>query len=192
MRHLLAVIAVLLPLALRGAEKQHELMMSMDDKFTVAETEKWSVTVEKQLDLRLADVRIEPKNDKSFSLMLYFKCDTPDLAQFDSPAKIERSVQSSSEKYLSETVEKTIELKKVDTNGWYGYYTILTDAKLAPLAKIPKGKFKYITRGMVRLSQDSALGFSLMSNDLDSPLYKELFNYILSFVKPKKTAQSVK
>lgn len=186
MKHLLAVVAILFPLAVGGTEMMHVLRMSLDDQFTVAETEKWSVTVERLLTLRFADVRIEPKNDRSFSLMLYFKCDTPDLAQFDSPKKIECSVRTSSEKYLSGTVEKKIELKKLNIKGWYGCYTVLTDAELATKMKIPKGEFKYITRGMVRLSQDSALGFSLMSNDLDSPQYKELFEYIMSFVKTKK------
>lgn len=70
--------------------------MSLDERFMVAETEKWSVTVEKLLPLRFADVRIEPKNDSGFSLMLFFKCETPDLAQFDSPEKMGRSVVSSS------------------------------------------------------------------------------------------------
>jgi hypothetical protein len=70
--------------------------------------------------------------------------------------------------------------------GWYGWYAVLTDAKLANKAKIPDGEFKYMTRGMVRLSPDSALGFSLMTNELDTPEYKKLFDYICSFIKEKK------
>jgi hypothetical protein len=172
-----------------GAETKRELRLSLDDRFTVADTEKWTVKVEKELPLRLADVRVEPKKDSSFSLMLYLKCDTPDLAAYDSPERIEQSVRSSSEKYLGATVEKKVELKQLNVKGWYGWYTVLTDAKLAKLADIPEGEFKYITRGMVRLSKDSVLGFSLMTNDLGGPEYKQLLDYISSFVKAKKAPE---
>jgi hypothetical protein len=186
MKRLFAIFVVLTPLVARAEETKHELVMSVEDRFTVAETEKWSVAVEKELSLRFANVKILPKKDKSFSLMLYFKCDTRDLAQFDSPAKIERAVRVSSEKYLPGAVEKKIDLKKLKTGGWYGCYTVITDAELAEKKEISQGEFKYITRGMIRLSKDSALAFSLMSNDLDGPEYKEVFKYIISFVKPKK------
>jgi hypothetical protein len=186
MKRLIAFIVVLMPLVARAEEKKHELVMSMDDRFTVAETAKWSVEIEKELALRFANVKILPKKDRTFSLMLYFKCDTPDLAQFDSPAKIERAVRASSEKYLPGAVEKRIELRKLKPGGWYGCYTVITDAELAGKKEVSPGEFKYLTRGMIRLSKDSALAFSLMSNDLDGQEYKEVFKYILSFVKAKK------
>jgi hypothetical protein len=41
-------------------------------------------------------------------------------------------------------------------------------------------------RGMIRLSNDSALGFSLMinNNDVNTALFKEIMSYILKFEKP--------
>jgi hypothetical protein len=201
MKQLIAVIALLLPLAAYGVEekaaekkdngKKYELTMSLNDRFIVADTEQWSVAIEKVLPLRFADVRVSPNKASTFSLMLYFKCDTPDLAIFNSPEKIRRSVRSSSGKYLPHVVEKEIALKDLNPKGWYGCYTVLTDAELAGKPEIPKGQFKYMTRGMVRLSPDSALGFSLMTNELDSPQYKELFDYILSFVKPKEKLKEI-
>jgi hypothetical protein len=164
-------------------KERHELMMSLDDTFVVSETDEWKVDVQRLLTLRYADVNITPKQDYSFDMQLYFKCDTPDLAQFDSSEKMKKSTMSSSEKYLPYIVEKEIELKKLNIKGWYGWYTIFTDAKLANMSKIPEGKFKYMTRGIVRLSPKSALAFSLMTNELDTPEYKKLFDYILSFVK---------
>jgi hypothetical protein len=186
MKHLFAILIVLMPLAVHGQEKSQALIMNAADRFTVADTAKWSVSVEKLQPLRFADVKVKPKKDSSFSLMLYFKSDTPDVAQLNSPEKIEQSVKRSSEQYLSGAVEKKIELKKLKANGGYGCYAVFTDAKLAQQTEIPKGQFKYVTRGMVRVSPYSALGFTLMSNDLDGPQYNEVFNYILSFVKPKK------
>jgi hypothetical protein len=165
---------------------QHELRMSLDDTFVVAETNEWKVDVQRVETLRFADVNITPKKDKSFNMQLFFKCDTRDSAQFDSTDKIKMSVMSSSEKYLPYIVEKNIELKEMNAKGWYGWYTILTDAELASNPKIPDEEFKYMTRGMVRLSPDSVLGFILMTNEIDTPKYKKLFDYIESFIKEKK------
>ena len=179
-------LCLLAPCLAIAAGTTHELRMSLDDRYIVSESEKWNVEVEKVLTLRFADVKITPKTDTSFSLMLYFKCDTPDLAQFDSAQKIENSVRMSSEKYLPYIAEKEIEIKQLNPKGWYGCYTILTDKQLALAPSVPKGEFKYISRGMIRLSPDSALGFSLMTNALDTPQYTDLLEYICSFAKEKK------
>jgi hypothetical protein len=165
------------------AGEVHELMMDRDDVFHVAETDQWRVRVERYLPIRFANVRIDDKQGYPFSLMLYFKCDTPDLADYDSPEKIKRSILISSKKYLEVTVEKEIKLLKVPVQGTYGFYTVLTDGRLVNRVDLKPGEFKYITRGMVRLSKNSALGFSLMTNDLDSADYKKLLDYVYSFVK---------
>lgn len=188
MRKLVTIVAVVLlaSVASAGDNEKHELRMSLDDTFVVEETDELRVDVKKILSLRYAHVNITPKNDKSFDMQLYFKCDTPDFAQFDSSEKIKKSVISSSMQYLPHIVEKKFELKKLSAKGWYGWYTVLTDAKLANRSTIPNGEFRYLTRGMVRLSPDSALGFSLMTNELDTPKYNELFDYICSFIKEKR------
>lgn len=169
-----------------GAESRYELMMSLNDRFVVSPPEKWNVEIQKYLQLRFANVKITPKTGAHFDLMLYFKCDTPDLSQFDTPKKMERSVKTSSEKYLSGSVEKSITLKELNIKGWYGFYTVLTDATQANQQRVAEGEFKYITRGMVRLSPDSALGFSLITNELGTPRYQALLDYVAGFVKAKK------
>jgi hypothetical protein len=161
-----------------------ELKMSLDDTFLVQETDDWRVEIVKQLSLSLADVRITPKHGYDFSMMLYFKCDTKDLAQFDSPEKIAESVRRSSEQYLPFTTEKKIVLRAVPLKTTYGSYTIFTDAKVAARTSRNPGEFKYLTRGMLRISKDSALGFSIMTNDINSEEYKRLLAYVYSFVKP--------
>lgn len=166
------------------AGKTIEVMTSMNDVFRVTETDQWNVKLERELQLRFADVRVDDKQGYPFSLMLYFKADTPDLAQFDTPEKMECSVRSSSEKYLPGIVEKTITIQKVPVFSSYGFFTVLTDADVAKKAKPGPREFKYLTRGMVRLSKNSALGFSLMSNDIDSADYRKLLDYVYSFVKP--------
>jgi hypothetical protein len=161
--------------------------MALDDEYTVQDTEKWTVSVQRYMTLRLADVEVLPKQKKSFSLMLYFKCDTKDLAQFDTPEKMKNSVIASSKKYLGGTVEKEIKVEEIKNKGWYGFKTKLTDASLVGKKPTPEGEFLYIIRGMIRLSEDSALGFSLMTNDPNSEETREIEKYIYAFAKDKKT-----
>ncbi len=165
-----------------GSACLYELQMSVRDTFCIQQRAKWDIEVEKLLTLRFADVRITPK-DNSFSLMLYFKADTPDQAQFDSPQKIQNSIVRSSEEYLPYVVEKEITLQKFTTKGSYGFINILTDKALVNQSTPADGQFKYLSRGMVRLSEDSVLGFSIMTNEITTDKYKELTDYVLAFIK---------
>lgn len=165
------------------AGKTIEVMTDVNDVFRISETDQWNVKLERELRLRFADVRIDDKQGYPFSIMLYFKADTPDLAQFDTPQKMERSVRTSSEKYLPGIVEKTITIQKIQGFSTYGFFTVLTDADVARKAQPGPREFKYLTRGMVRLSENSALGFSIMSNDIDSANYRKLLDYVFSFIK---------
>jgi hypothetical protein len=184
MKTLSTIIALLLGFSLCHAETR-KLRMSLDDEYTVQDAEKWTVSVQRYMILRLADVEVLPKQKKSFNLMLYFKCDTKDLAQFDTPEKMKKSVIMSSEKYLGSTVEKEIQVEEIKNKGWYGFKTKLTDASLVGKKTIPDGEFLTIVRGMIRLSEDSALGFSLMTNDPNSEETREIEKYIYTFAKRK-------
>lgn len=182
---ILAIIIAFLGTTLcQGSECLYQIRTSLRDTFCIEQNEKWVIEVEKLLTLRFADVRITPK-DSSFSLILYFKADTPDLAQFDTPEKIKKSIIKSSQKYLPYVVEKEIELEKFASNNSYGFVNILTDKELVNQNKLKKGEFVYLSRGMVRLSEDSVLGFSLMTNELNTKNYNELTDYILDFIKKK-------
>lgn len=178
----LCIAVALLLVASSGAYGQ-ELRMSLSDVYRVEETADWSIQVEKLLTLRFADVKITPKRGYDFNMKLFFKCDTPDLAQFDTPEKIATSVRTSSAPYLPYIEEKEIVLRPAPVEPMYGFLTILTDAEEARKKTHAPGQFKYMTRGMVRLSKDTALGFSLMTNDTDSQEYKKLLDYVYSFVR---------
>ena len=168
-----------------GNAKPTELVMSLDDTFTVQDTADWKVSVDKLLTLRFADVYVAPKGPQSFSLMLYFKCDTPDLANYDTPEKKKRALVGSSQQYLGGIVEKELVIEEIKYGGWYGFKTKFTDASLVGKKALADGEFLYMVRGMIRLSKDSALGFSLMTNNLESDETKKVMNYIFSFVKPR-------
>jgi hypothetical protein len=160
-----------------------EFQMSTDDVFRVVGKDQWRIDVEKELTLRFAEVRITSISGYPFNMMLYFKCDTPDLQKFDTAEKIAHAVRSSSEAYLPHILEKQIKLKSISIKSKFGFLTVLTDAEVAQKATPMPDEFKYLTRGMVRLSKDSVLGFSIMSNDTESSEYKQLLDYVYAFVK---------
>ncbi|MCG8072573.1 MAG: hypothetical protein N0C86_11400 [Candidatus Thiodiazotropha taylori] len=186
------IIALILVPVIAFGSNSHEILLSLNDRIRLEVPKDWKFTVEKELTLRFSNIKVKPKKGESFSMMLYFKCDTPDLAVFDTPSKMKRSIRESSQKYLPHIVEKEITIKRIPIKHTYGYFTQFTDASLAQVESPEPGKFKYMTRGMVRLSADTALGYSIMSNSLDSEEYSTLIDYVYSFVKaPKKANKKI-
>ena len=76
-----------------------------------------------------------------------------------------------------------MDLKEINWKGQYGYFLTFTDIKLANETKIPLGQFKYITRGMARISKNAALGFSIMSNEIHTLKYNDILSYIKNFIR---------
>lgn len=164
---------------------KHFLHMSVGDTFVVEEMEEWDVDVCKPQNLPYVEVVIEPKIDKSFSMKLFFMRDTPDMANFDTPDKVKKFIMASSMQIFAGGLDKKIVSQKLELKGWYGWYIILPDTKLENKVNIPEGDFKYATRGMIRLSSDSVIWFMLLTNELDTPKYKRLFDFACSFIKEK-------
>lgn len=184
MKAFLTTLVYLSVLSLCEAETVR-FRMSMEDRYMLQDTDKWTVSVESQCELRFAFVRVVPRGEKTFSLMLYFYCDTKDLARFDSPRKMRKALEDTSKIYLGHIVEKELKWEPITNKGWYGFKTRITDASLVNVRPIPKGEFLYIIRGMIRLSPDSALGFSLMTNDPESAETAKIFSYIYGFAKER-------
>ncbi|MET7016235.1 hypothetical protein [Uliginosibacterium flavum] len=175
---LITFLLAMLPMP-GSAAATHEISLSAGEVFQISETDQWRFELQKEVIGRFADVKISPKRGEAFSLTLYFIADTPDLARLDSAEKIARSVSEGSERYLATSVEKEIKLQTISARGSYGSLTVLIDAGpgTAP------GGFKYLTRGMIRLSPDSALGFSLLSKEMNTAAYRQLLNYVYSFIR---------
>jgi hypothetical protein len=188
MRKIIALVFLLLLVAasVAIADAAEDLRMSLSDVFRLEVPSDWKVEVKRYMPLRVADVKITPLRGYAFDMMLYFKCDTKDLARCDTPEKMAEIVKQSSEKYLPHIVEKEILLKPVQVKSTYGFYTVLTEAEAAGKATSDRAEYKYLTWGMVRLTKDSALGFSVMTTDVDSEDYRKLLNYVYGFIKPRE------
>jgi hypothetical protein len=175
---LLTILCTLLAPSVRAAEVR-EIVLGPQDRYEVAETSQWDVEVMKEASGQFADVRVKPKRGTAFVLTLYFLGDPPDLARLDTREKIAESVKSNAERFLGMTVEKSITLQAVAPRGSYGSIAVLTAASV----KGDPDEFKYQTRGMVRLSPDAALGFGLLSKEINTPAYRQLLAYVYSFIK---------
>jgi hypothetical protein len=186
MKHGWSVWAALLWASAAGAAdfKQYLVRLAEDENYTVTETKMWNVQLVRAQPLHHADIKVTPKSGKPFSLMLYFKSDTHTQANFDSVEKMKTIIAYSSQSDLKRAGEKELSFQPIDYRGRYGSYAVITNAIPPQLPNATTGPFKFTLRGMVRLSTDSALGFSLQINDQTSKEYKELMDYILNFVQP--------
>jgi hypothetical protein len=184
MRKLTVVIFAILCFAVSYASDFNVIKPKIDlsHEFIVKETENYSIELIKELPLRFSNILVKPKKTYKFSMMLYFICDTPDLSEFDTPEKMETKFRKSSRKYLPYSKENEMNITPLNWNGRYGFKTVFTDKNYDELSKVPDGEFRYITRGMVRISNNTALGFSIMSNDLNSTNYEDLLKYVKGFV----------
>lgn len=182
---ILAIIIAFLGTTLcQGSECLYQIRTSLRDTFCIEQNEKWVIEVEKLLTLRFADVRITPK-DSSFSLILYFKADTPDLAQFDTPEKNKKIYYQVFAEIFTLCSRKRDRIRKVRFQQFLWFCQHSHRQRIGKSEQTKKGEFVYLSRGMVRLSEDSVLGFSLMTNELNTKNYNELTDYILDFIKKK-------
>jgi hypothetical protein len=164
------------------ADETPEIRMSAADVFRLEAPSDWKVEVKKCMPVRFASVQISPLRGYDFVMMLIFKCEANALAQSDAPEKMAQAVKRSFEKRLPRMVEKEVVLQPVPVKSTYGFYTILTDAELVGKTT-PTGEYRHMTGGMVRLSKDSALVFTIGTNDVDSEDYRKLLNYVYGFIK---------
>jgi hypothetical protein len=178
------VVSALLYAGPAPAAQGHEVLLGADERFQISESSYWRFEVLREQSGRFADVRVKPQQGEDFSLTLYFIADPPELGRLDTPQKIAASVSSAVEKFLPQTVEKQVSLRSVSPRGSYGSIAVLTAANLQGLP----GEFKYQTRGMVRLSPQAALGFSLLSKEVNTTGYTRLLTYVYSFVRLRSGA----
>lgn len=162
--------------------------MDKDNTFVVTGMKDWVVTVGRELPLRFGDVSVAPRKGNAFSLEMTFLCDSPDLAKYDTPEKMQKATQKACQQYVTGSVEKAVKLVEIKPGGRHGCYATFTDADLVGKAA-PEGEHLYVTVGILRLTNDSALTFRLMSNTKDGADFVKPLEYVTSFVVAVQTAK---
>ena len=196
MKSILLALAIIASVPLYAAKEkaldtppaQISYRISVDDMFTVIPKKGWKLYPKQELILRFGCVLIRGPKDV-FSLQLNFICDTPDLAKFDTPEKMQEIQKGSCVQFYAGSVERQMKIKyysrKFTPAGRFGYVARFTDKKYQGNTPVPPEEWKYITVGICRLSKDSVLGFSLLTNSIDDPAYVDLLDYIGAFVIPE-------
>ena len=156
-----------------------KLKMSKNDTFTLKSPGDWDIDIMQYQPLKSAEVLITPKVGNDFNLILYFKGSETNLKPYATPEKIKESIINSTKDYLPYVNDNAISIKKLpfDKNG---FYAILADKELINKKKIPRGKFKYLIKGIYKPSDKAVLEFIFMINQIGTEKYNNTMKHILS------------
>lgn len=97
-------------------------------------------------------------------------------SEFPTQDSIDELVRTVTQPYVMGSVEK--ETRLVPLKGMLGSYASFTDASLVDKPDSP-GQYKTVTVGTIKFGR-SLIHFSLLSNSLDSKLYKEALSIVTS------------
>lgn len=191
MKNILFILAIAATVPLYAAKgklpeapQQVTYKISDNDTFTVTAQPGWKLEPQAEMPMRFGAVRLTGPKDV-FSLQLNFIRDTADLAKFDTPEKLLEIQEDSSMRPYVESLERQKKIpyhnRSFTPAGRFGYVTRSTDKK----SPLPAGEWKYLTIGLCRLSNDSVMAFTLLTNSLDDQEYVKLLDYIASFIVPE-------
>lgn len=157
--------------------KSYTIRLSPEDKFTVKVPDEWNLKKKEYVKNKSAILFADAK-DSSFSLTMYF-----DRAgtMLNSEEKLKKAIIIMAEDVLPRVAEDSVTVKPMELEKSYGFYATFTDKK--ELDPSDPTQFKYMTRGFIRLSDDSVLGFMMLTHKLDDDLHKELMEYLAEFIK---------
>lgn len=160
--------------------KKTRLRIGPNDAFVIRESDVWDIRIEKYEPMHYAEIKVTPKMGPEFILAARFVCDTPDMGNFDTTEKLKKTVELAAEPYLDRSVEEKIELRDYWHNGSTMWTATVVDKAYVGRRTLVAGEFRCITLGIVRLSRDSVLEFTLMEKEIST---SGMESYVLSFVR---------
>lgn len=187
---LLAIVLASVPLCAANAKgKNVETSQTISFKisantFTIVPKAGWKLQEQQSIPEQFEVVLIHGPKDV-FSLQLNFICDTSDPAKLDTPEKMKEFLKESTVKFYMDSLEKEkkegIYCRDFTAAGRFGYVTRFTDKKYQGDTPVPPEEWRYLTVGAFRLSNNSMMVFTLLTNTIDDKDYVELLEYIGSF-----------
>lgn len=165
----------------------YDMGVSPEDTFTVIPKPGWRMYPGPYLPLRFGKVIVFGQSDV-FYLALNFACDSPDLANFNSPEKMKCFLNKTWSSVFTGSEEKRqglpMRIRPFAPVGRYGFALRFTDWRYVNITP-PIGQWRYLTAGILRLSDDSVLMFDLLTDSVDDAAYHKLLNYITAFAIPE-------
>ena len=181
----LCLFTALFPLLLSAAGRDERtvfVQMGIEESFIVRLKPGWRAIRRKSVDLCFEDFLIKgPEN--SFNLSMQFCYEDPEHLQYDTQKKQWQALKELTASLYAESYEKTQGIPHVPRSfspgGRCGVALRLTAKRWIgkmPPHEDPEGQ--YVTCGLFRIGENSALFFQLWTNTVDDAAYHELFDFI--------------
>ena len=185
-------LASFLPLAAADTDDGRTVFVQMgiEESFIVRLKPMWQVFRRRSVDLCYEDFLIRgPEN--SFNLSMQFCYEDPERLQYDTPAKQSRALSELTSSLYDESYEKARGMapafRAFAPGGRCGWALRLTANRWAdrtPPPDDPEGKF--VTCGLFRIGENSALFFQVWTNSVDDAAYRELLDFIVDLTIPER------
>ena len=166
------------------------VQMGIEESFIVKLKPGWRVFRRKAVDLCFEDFLIRGENN-SFNLSMQFCYEDPDFLQYDTPEKQRKALLELTSTLYDESYEKAQGkppfIRDFAPAGRCGCAVRLTSNRWVgktPPPEDPEGKF--VTCGLFRIGENSALFFQLWCNSVDDAAYYELLDMIVDLCIPER------
>ncbi len=178
MKKTLVTIA-LIAIGTQAFAESYRIQLSSKDRFKVAAPSKWNLEQKKQEKNKYYEFVAVPK-DNSFVLKMFFMKDNGKLS---SPEKIKARLVFGGKAMLEGSVESSVNVKEYKLKKRHGFYSQFTDKETVKRTNPEPNDFLYTTRGYIRISDDSVLGFWMLTHKTEGEVYEMLEKYLFSYIK---------
>ena len=181
----------LLPAAGAGKDERTVFVqMGIEESFIVKLRPTWQVFRRKSVDLCFEDFLIKGPGN-SFNLTMQFCYEDPENLQYDTPKKQWQALRELTASLYAESYEKAqgvpLTPRAFAPAGRSGCAVRLTADRWVgktPPPEEPEGKF--VTCGLFRIGENTALFFQLWTNAVDDAAYHELLDFIAALCIPER------
>ena len=185
-------LASFLPLAAADADDGRTVFVQMgiEESFVVRVKPEWQVFRRRSVDLCYEDFLIRgPEN--SFNLSMQFCYEDPERLQYDTPKKQWAALKELTASLYAESYEKAqgkpLVPRAFAPGGRCGCALRLTANRWVGRTPPPEEtEGKFVTCGLFRIGENSALFFQLWTNSVDDAAYHELLDFIVALTIPER------
>ncbi len=178
MKKLLLAISII-TLSIQAFSESYQIQISSKDKFKVSTPSQWTLKQIKYNKNQDAEFTVRPK-DKSFVLKMFFLKVNEKL---DSKEKVKDQLVYDGKEFLSGSVQTKVEVKEMNLKKGFGFYATFTDKETIKKTNPKPTDYPQMTRGYIKLSDDTVLGFWMLTHKTDDKVFKGLAKYLTGYIK---------
>jgi hypothetical protein len=178
MKKLILTISII-TLSISAFSETYQIQISSNDKFRVSAPSQWTLKQTKYNENQDAEFSIRPK-DKSFVLKMFF---LKVNEKIDSKGKVKDRLIYDGKEFLSGSVQSEVEVKEMNLKNGFGFYATFTDKETIKKSNPKPTDYPHMTRGYIKLSDDTVLGFFMLTHRTDDKVFKGLAKYLTGYIK---------